>query len=218
MNAVAGIMRDRHGRVQRPIAIRGLIEWAFQRECASIDFDEVRTVSGGHRPGVGTEYLLMQRHNLGCQVDGGGRSEPHPDADLVASALAALPDAQGGRRMGVWIAELARAGMVPDWRRDAAASCRPLEWRQTKHGRFAKTRSIGVHCHVVRGRRVEVDVRVCPVGYSNTAQEIARARRLYLEWWGALLEVRRVFQVYGGLTSWYVTDEMPKMKPWQKTS
>ncbi|WP_026756684.1 hypothetical protein [Sediminimonas qiaohouensis] len=209
--------RPRQGAIKRDIDIRGLLEWAFQRELVSLDFDELATVSG-ERPGIGTEYILMQRHNLGCAVDGGGSSEPHPDADVVASALAALPEARGGRRMALWIAALARSGRAPDWMPGAKPRCVPVEWSKNRHGWRAKSEPCGSVNVVSRGRLRTVEVRHCPVTYSPTAQQIASARRAYLQWWGALQELRVSFQMYGGLTSFRVTDGMPPRMPWKKSS
>lgn len=201
----------------RDIDIRGLLEWAFQRELASLDFDELATVAG-ERPSIGTEYILMQRHNLGCSVDGGGSSEPHPDADVVASALAALPEARGGRRMALWIAALARAGRVPDWMPGAKPRCVPVEWKRCKHGVFAARqywRGPGRWPVTWLGRD---DGHVCLVTYENTARDVAAARRAYLQWWDALYELRVSFQVYGGLTAFRVTDGMPPRMPWKNSS
>lgn len=214
MSEMSAVRRDVHGRVRRPVSVLGLIEWAFQKEFATLDFDDLG--DGWSRPSVGTEYLLMKRQIIGCQIDGGGRSDPHPDADVVASALAALPDAFGGRRVALWVADLARAGTVPSWGQGLSPLCTAAEWRVTKHGRFAKTRRIGVHRYESRGRAREVEIRVCPVVYMHTAPEIARARRTYLQWWQALNEIRQNLVIYDNLTAWDVTQEMPAMRPWQK--
>ena len=61
----------------------------------------------------GLEYVLIQRARLGCQVDGGRYkigSYTHADAEVVAAILAGMPDALGGKRMAIRVAELARAG------------------------------------------------------------------------------------------------------------
>jgi hypothetical protein len=218
VNAMAQQVRATpRGASAREISILGLIEWAFQRECASLDLDELASTAG-ERPSVSPLWMLMQRHNLGCTVDGGGKSDPHPDADIVASALAALPDARGGRRMGIWIAELARAGLHPDWMKGAVTRCVPVEVQQHKHGTFAKSEACGSVKVTSRGRVREVELRWCPVTYTPTADRIAAARRAYLSWWDALHDLRFQFQTYGGLTSWRVTDDMPPRKPWVKSS
>jgi hypothetical protein len=205
------------GAAARDISILGLIEWAFQRECAQLDFDEMRSTAG-ERPAVSPLWVLAQQRHIGCKIDGGGKSEPHPDADIVASALAALPDARGGRRMGLWIAELARAGARPDWMKDAVTRCLPVEKHKNNYGWHAKSEPCGSLEVQSRGRNRVVELRWCPVTFSPTASQIASARRAYLNWWDALHDLRFTFQSYGGLTAWRVTDHMPPRKPWVKSS
>ena len=91
------------GAPARDISILGLIEWAFQRECASLDFDELASTAG-ERPQVSSLWVLAERRKIGGKIDGGGKTDRHPDADIVTSALAALPQARGGRAMAVTIA------------------------------------------------------------------------------------------------------------------
>ncbi|MGY9050246.1 hypothetical protein P775_09780 [Puniceibacterium antarcticum] len=208
-------VRPGRGNQRTRASIEQLLCWAFQREFASLDFDELASTSGTAPPGVGMEYIMIERARLGCRVDGGGRSEPHPDADAVASALAALPQGHGGRRVALWIAELARSGLTPDWHQDERPRCVPVAWRSCKHGDFAKTDVAGsVEVMGRKGLR-RVDLTVCPVTYVNTGREIAAARRDYLAWWGALLELRDTFRVYGGLTAFEVTEQMPPAAPWR---
>ena len=202
---------------KREVGVLQLIEWAFQREHARVEFDEVARETGP-RPGVDTVWHLMEGKRLGCRVDGGGRSDPHHDADIVASALAVLPEVYGGRRMALQIAELARAGQRPDWMGDARPRCEPIEWSNSKHGRFAyreQCRDIGSRwpADQVTGRD---DGFVCPVTYTNTARDVAAARRRYLAWHGALLELRHVFKI-SHLTSFVVTNCMPPLNPWKRS-
>lgn len=201
------------GRVE--IGIWSLLVWAFSREFASLDFDEVETEVGGNR-GFGMEYVLIERARLGCSPDGGGRSEPHPDADIVAAALMTLPEGCGGRRMAVTIAEFARSGRVPDCRMNARPTCAPVEWRNSKHGKFAAREfwtGRGRWPECVLGRDYGY---VCPVRYTDTAREVAQARRGYLAWWGALLHLRAVLAVDGQIGAFALTDEMPPREPWKK--
>lgn len=223
MNARYGFQAERgqgtatpRGAAPREISILGLIEWAFQRECASLDFDEMASTAG-ERPSVSPLWVLAERRHIGCKIDGGGTSEPHPDADIVASALAALPDARGGRRMAIWIAELARAGMRPDWMEGATTRCVPLDLGREKPGRPPKSEVCGTVEVVNRGRKRTVEMRWCPVTFTPTAQQIASARRSYLLWWDALHDLRVNMQ-HGGLSAWRVTNDMPPRKPWLKSS
>jgi len=202
---------------KREVGVLQLIEWAFQSEFASLDFDEIARETGA-RPGVDTVWHLMEGKLLGCRVDGGGRSDPHHDADIVASALAVLPEVYGGRRMAVQIAELARVGRCPDWMGDAQPNCEPINWRNSKHGRHAfreRCREVGSRWPApqVKGRD---DGFWCPVTYSNTARDVAAARRRYLAWHGALLELRHVFQIGCHLTSFVVSNRMPLLNPWKR--
>jgi hypothetical protein len=198
------------------VSILHLIEWAFQREKVRIEFDQ----GTQHRPqgalkGYGMEHILMRQAELGCRVDGGGTSEPHPDADAVADALAVLPEGHGGQRMAMRIGELARAGQVPSWHIPEKARVVPCEWRTTKHGTFAQTESAGMISYTSRGKLREVEVKYCPIIIQNHPGDAAALRREYLGWWGALLELRDTFRIYGGLTSYVVTEAMPPRTPWK---
>lgn len=202
---------------KQEVSIRALVEWAFQRELVGLDL----TGRGDIRLGYGyasATHAIIQHEQLGCRIDGGGTSPSHPDADMVADALAVLPESVGGQRMGLWIAELARAGQVPDWCPNPKPACRPVEWRQSKHGSFAKTMKIGEYRYTYRGRTRVCEVRVCPVRYTDTAQHVARARRQWLQWRAALLELKTTFQIYGGLSAFTVNDQLPPTRPWDRSS
>ena len=216
--------RLRRGKV-RLVSIRGLLEWAFQRELASLDFNEVQSSSGWLPSSVSMEYRMMEQAKLGCRVDGGGRSDPHPDADIVVSALAALPQALGGRRTAMWIAELARAGREPDWMPDARPRLVPGDTHTNRHGTFARTEDaagLGAAGWPRQPRRNRKGVVVydrvlfCPARWYPTGSQIAAARRAYLQWWSVLLELRNTFQIHNNLSAHVVTDDMPVMSPWKK--
>ncbi|MBV7408192.1 hypothetical protein [Maritimibacter sp. DP1N21-5] len=200
-----------------------LVQWAFQRECARLEFDEIDRITGA-RPGFGTEFVMIERARLGCKVDGGGRSEPHPDADVVAAAVAALPVVHGGRSMAVHIAEAARAGMMPDAMVGAVPRAWPAGKRDHGPGRPSKVAdaadlgSLGwPHQRRVnrRGVRVVEPVQFCPVVWSPTSSQIGAARRGYLAFWGALAEVRDNLRIGRGLSCFDVTLAMPPKMPWK---
>ena len=199
----------------KEVSILELIEWAFQREKVSIEFDQVRASMPGQLPGFGMEWVMIERAKLGCRVDGGGRSDPHPDAEAVADALAQLPEGVGGRRMALTIAELARAGQPHGWGARAAPQVQPRAWRETKHGRFAETERCGLVRYRSRGKDREVEARWCPITIENHPRDEARARRAYLLWWSALRELRDTFRVYGGLTGHSVSLRLPSHLPWK---
>jgi hypothetical protein len=203
---------DRMTRVvRREMSVKAAIDWAFGVELAHLDFDAV-----GHewdRPGCDTIWRLMQRRDLGCKIDGGGRSLPHDDAEIIASFVAALPESCGGKGMAIQIAELGRTGSVPDWMPDATPRCVPRAWRSTKHGSFAKTEVIGQVAWRYRGREVKRDVVICPVTYMPTASQIGAARRNYLAWWGALLHLQTDL-ANARLRTVIITQAMPCLAPW----
>ena len=207
------IERGACASVKPEISIQRLLEWAFARECAQLDFDELGSTSGA-MPGFGMEYVLLQRQMLGCQVDGGGRSAPHDDAEVVASLVSALPVALGGPWMAARIAEHARIGRAPDWMPDAEPKCIPKGWRMTRYGARAVSVPCGQVAYVHRGRRRVSEVRCCPVTYVPTAGQIGAARRLYLLWWNALLDLRVQLARAGVLGGWKLTGEMPARMPW----
>ena len=207
-----GLARPRRGAVV-DVGIWDLVQWAFQVEGASLNFDEV-----GVRRNVGIEWILIEQARLGCRPDGGGRSDPHPDADVVASALAVLPEAYGGPGMAIAIAEGARLGQVPDWRPSPSPRCEPSGWRQTKHGTFAVRR---LWTGPGRTYTTEAQQRkgygfACPVFFRDTATEIGRARRAYLQWWSALNEVRHCLTIGLSLSAFRLSDAMPDLQPWKK--
>lgn len=201
------------GRATRkPIGVWPLIQWAFRDECASLDLGEgPRTISG-------TGYVMAQLE-VG-RVDGGGHSLPHHDADLVADALAQLPEARGGRRMAIWIAELARAGAEPDWMPDARPKIMAQDTHTNRWGVRAKTANTGetVARRNKKGVIVRDPVKYCPVIIRPTVCDIARARRQWLQWWDALWEVRETFRIHDCLTCHDVTDAMPDRTPWEKSA
>ncbi|WOI30055.1 hypothetical protein [Sulfitobacter dubius] len=215
MMQMAPLKAEAMGRVRKPISIQRLLEWAFADECASIDFEDEGTLAPGYGQ-ASNAYRIEQRGLLGCKIDGGGRSYPDHDADIVASAVAVLPEGCGGRRMAVQIAELARARAVPEAYVGAVTRCEPIGWRENQNGRRAVTETLGqvVDCS---GRKVKRhDIRVCPVVFRPAADQIAAARRNYLQWWSALLELRFCLQIQNDMSRWNVTHELPARTPWKK--
>lgn len=202
---------------KQSISILDLLHWAFVRECAQLNFDEFDRVDFA-ASNYGIEHVIWQNHLIGCRVDGGGRSDPHPDAELVADAVMNLPEAFGGRRMALQIAELSRSGLHPEWRGAAKPSCRPVEWKNTKEGPHAKTDRSTVWVYEYRGKTRRYESRVCPVQYMDLASDVMAARRRYQLWYHALWELRTTFQMWSNLSCWTVSDEMPDRAPWQKTS
>ncbi len=196
---------------RREMSIRAALEWAFGAERVAVEFDEINDAP----PATDTIYRLMRQGALGCKIDGGGRSFGHHDAEIIASFVARLPVEHGGKGMAVQVANLARAGVVPDWMPGAVPRCVPREWRLTKHGDFARTEVVGKGEIEFGGRKVRYDMTACPVTYAPSAAQIAAARRDYLLWWGALLHLRHELHHFGGLTSIALTQDMPPLSPWR---
>ncbi|QOL79666.1 hypothetical protein [Pseudooceanicola spongiae] len=113
--------------------------------------------------------------------------------------------AEDGQRKLDRIGELARAGQAPSWHLPEKTRVVSCEWRTTKHGTFAQTESAGMLSYVSLGKLREVEVKYCPITNQNRPGDAAALRREDLAWWGALLELRDSFRIYGGLTSYVVT-------------
>lgn len=216
------VLRDpalRGGAAKRRMGIQQALEWAFGKECARLDL-ETLDPENVYRPAVGSEWLIWQRHMLGATVDEGGGSwggsAPHHDAEVIAAFVANLAPGNGGRGMAIRVAELARAGVTPDWMPEARTRCVPVAWRNSKHGPFARTEVVETIETLHRGRRTRRDVVCCPVTYTPTGSQIAAARRGYLDWWGALLALSSDLRGCGLLGRVEVTDVMPPMTPWRR--
>jgi hypothetical protein len=104
-------------KIKFAMGVQAALEWAFRIEKAQLELPPPKEVTK-EGFGFGLEYVLLQRAALGCKVDGGQHkigSYTHPDAEVIAAAVAGMPESLGGIRMAIQVAELARAGMTPDW-------------------------------------------------------------------------------------------------------
>jgi thiazole synthase ThiGH ThiG subunit len=165
------------------------------------------------------EYVLAQRAALGTAVDGGRYklgSYTHPDAEVIAAIVAGLPDSLGGKRMAIRVAELARAGMTPDWMPGVVPRCVPQDVRENQHGTKAVTIVVGTERVWSRGKWRTVEVRACPVTWRPYPEQIEAARRAYHEWWLALEYLRDELPTVGLLREVEVTGSMPKCQPWEQ--
>src|SRR5690606_32322933 len=168
--------------------------------------------------GFGLEYVLLQRAALGCRIDGGQHKiggNTHHDAEVIAATVAGMPDSMGGKRMAIRMAELARAGLTPDWMPGAAPRCVPAEVKRNQHGERASTIVVGTERVVSRGKWRTVEVLACPVTFAPHPQQIEAARRAYEDWWQALGCVRDGLIAGGMLREVEVTTTMPKERPWE---
>ncbi len=206
----------RSGRIKRALGVQVALEWAFRIEKAQLELQPPKNVSE-EGFGFGLEYVLLQRAALGCKVDGGQHkmgSYTHPDAEVIAATVAGMPDRLGGIRMAIRVAELARAGLTPDWMPGVVPCCVPVETRQNQHGVRAVTEVVGTERILSRGRWRTVDVLACPVTWRPHPEQIASARRGYEDWWQALDWVQDGLVVGGMMREVEVTAAMPKVRPW----
>ncbi len=91
-----------------------------------------------------------------------------------------------GRDRRFWSAELARAGLTPDWMPGAVPRCVPVEIRRNQHGERTRTEVVGIERVQYRGRRRTVEVLACPVMWRPHPEQITGARRSYEDWWRPL--------------------------------
>lgn len=199
-------------RERRHVSVEAILRWAFGVEYASLDLPS-EGEQGWSAPGRGIEAVLLERAQLGVQVEGGGRSWPHEDADQVASAVQVV-GSQLGWRTAIRIAELARAGQREDWMPGAVPRCVPVEWRPCKHGMRARTEVVGREVVVHRGQRRTVERRCCPVTFDPHPRKIEAAREGYNRWWHGIAAVRQVLLREGRLVDHVLTGELPPAAPW----
>lgn len=163
------------------------------------------------------EYVLLQRAALGCQVDGGQHKiggYTHEDAEVIAATVAEIPESVGGKRMAIRVAELARAGLTPDWMPGAVPRCVPVDIKRNRHGDRAVSVVVGTERVLVRGKWRSVEVRACPVTFRPDGRQIDAARRAYDEWWQALTWLHDALLAGGLLREIGLTAAVPKRCPW----
>jgi hypothetical protein len=205
------------GRPKRTMSVQQALEWAFRAEHAQLELPQPPDLERGKGFGFGLEYVLLQRAALGCKVDGGQYkmgSYTHEDAEVIAATVAALPDNLGGKRMAIRVAELARAGLTPDWMPGAVPRCVPVETKRNRHGDRASTIVVGTERVLSRGKWRTVEVMACPVTYSPHPQQIEAARQAFEAWWWALDWVRDGLRTGAMLRDLEVTPTMPRARPW----
>jgi len=216
MSMQGRIGHARGAKRKRALGVQAALEWAFRVEKAQL---ELPLPKGATEEGFGfgLEYVLMQRAALGCKVDGGQHkmgSYTHPDAEVIAATVAGMPDSLGGIRMAISVAELARAGMTPDWMPGAVPRCVPVDMKRNRHGDRAVSVVVGTEKVLVRGKWQTVEVRACPVTWRPHPEQITAARRGYEDWWRALDWVRDGLVAGRMLREMEVTAVRPKVRPW----
>ena len=205
------------GKATRAMSVQQALEWAFRVEKAQLELPEPSDPERGPGVGFGLEYVLMQRAALGCRVDGGRYKMgdyTHEDAEVIAAAVAGMPDSLGGKRMAIRVAELARAGLTPDWMPGAVPRCVPVDTRRNRHGDRAVSVVVGTAQVLIRRKWRTVEVRACPVTFSPHPEQIEAARKAYKDWWQALGWVRDGLADGGMLREVEVKGVLPKARPW----
>jgi hypothetical protein len=206
-------------RLKRALGVQAALEWAFRVEQAQLELPLPKDADA-EGFGFGLEYVLLQRAALGCKVDGGQHkmgTYTHPDAEVIAATVAGMPLSLGGIRMAIQMAELARAGLTPDWMPGVVPRCVPMETKNNQHGERATTIVVGTERVKTRGKWRTVDVLACPVTWRPHPEQIASARRGYADWWQALDWVRDGLIVGRMLREVDVTTTMPRVCPWENT-
>lgn len=195
--------------------VQHLLEWAFGVEKASLGGNEIAAIGAVGPRSHGMEWVLIQRAMLGgVEIDTSrGQSLPADDAEIIA----AIVHGELSPWMASIVAEHAATGSTPDWMPGATPRCVPREWHINRHGRRATTEPCG-HDMVPtrRGRPRRIERRWCPVTYTPSAQEIAGARRRYLSWHNALVQVRDALKEIK-LERHEVTDSLPPLTPWKRS-
>ena len=208
-------------RAKRAMGVQQALEWAFRVEKAQLELPPPSDIEE-EGFGFGLEYVLLQRAALGCKVDGGRHKiggHIHEDAEVIAATVAGMPDSLGGKRMAIRVAELARAGLTPDWMPGAVPRCVPVDVKQNQHGKRASTIVAGTERIRVRGASPRgtwktIEILACPVTFSPHPHQIEAARRAYDEWWQALGWVRDGLIESKMLREVAVTVGMPRCTPW----
>jgi hypothetical protein len=214
-------MQERIGRisgtkVKRPLGVQAALEWAFRVERAQLELPVPKNTSD-EGFGFGLEYVLLQRGALGCKVDGGQHkmgSYTHADAEVIAATVAGMPDSLGGIRMAISLAEMAQAGITPNWMPGAVPHCVPVDIKRNRHGDRAVSVVVGTERVMVSGKWRTIEVRACPVTWRPHPEQITSARRGYEDWWQALDWVRDGLVAGGMLRETLVGAAMPKVRPW----
>lgn len=220
MSAMTKRLKPPFRSVVRELGVWDALQWTFGTECAAMDADELGASSGGQRPALSMEAILEQRFMLGgVKIDTSpGRSDPAEDAEVIASVVRS----QLTWHDAVWIADLARAGRMPNAMVGEVPRLLPEEWHGNRHGwrgKASDSAELGdqgwrpVPRRNRKGVIVRDEVRYTPCTWTPTASQIGAARRRYLDWWGHLLTLQIAFRSVG-LQRIRITRAMPPMTPW----
>lgn len=213
---------------KRPLSIRMALEWAYMTEYAQVDLSDDRSHL---RPSVGIEWVMLERLKVSnYRITGGGRSDPHPDAEIINAGITALGQMKGFRWLALFIAEHAANGSTPDWMQGEQPKIEPAEWKRgSKHARMAKSEILRRYHvstwhphpknpkHRVQ-RRAEVIEEWTPCIWTTTMQEIEACRSTYDQWRVGLQFLRDKLKRDGDLETISLTDHLPVNRPWLQGS
>lgn len=214
----ANTNRTASGRPKREMTVQQALEWTFRVEKAQLELPPPSDSEGAEAKGYGLEYVLLRQAQLGTKVDGGRfkrDSYTHEDAEVIAATLLMLPDALGGKRMAIRMAELARADITPDWMPSVVPQCLPRGTRKNQHGVRAVTEVVGTERVLSRGKWRTVEVLVCPVIWRPHQEQIDAARRGYQDWVKALGWVSEALRGSELMREVVVLEGLPKGRPWE---
>lgn len=118
--------------------------------------------------------------------------------------------------MAIRVAELARAGLTPNWMPGAVPRCVPVNLKRNQHGERASNIVVGTERILARGKWRTVEVLACAVTFSPHPHQIEAARCAYDDWWQALGWIHDGLISGALLRDVHVTAAMPKVQPWDK--
>lgn len=212
------------------MSIRLALEWAFMTEYASLDLGDNLSNT---QVGVDTLYKLIQRNRLGfVRIDGGGKSMPHDDAELISASLTKLAIVSQNRSLALLVADCARLGRPVDWMEGAVPKIEPAEWKSRRgfsKGDMAKETVLRKYTIAKKvphprnpeksiTRKSKVEEAWCPCIWTTTLQEIETARQNYTQWVSALGWIRDDLIKSGDLETISLTDRLPVACPWGQAS
>lgn len=213
---------------KRSLPIQALLEWAFRKECVSLELPGPERYT--ERPSFGMEYVLIERARLGgVKIDGGGglkHKDTHEDAEAIAAIVSNLPESLGGRRMALCVAECARSGLTPDWMPGAHPKIEPAQWCRPRGRWQGKTEKIGVYVEVfhrphprnpkrVRKYEKRHDIMWTPITWAIHPKTISAARAEYEAWRAALGYCRDALIASRVMRDSTVTGALPAARPWE---
>lgn len=211
---------------KRKLSIRLALEWAFMTEYVGLDLGDHLVKD---QVGIDTLYRLIERNRLGfVKIDGGGKSLPHDDAEIISASITKLSIISRNRGLALTVADCARFGKSVDWMEGAKPKIEPAEWKPMRgfsKGHMAKEEvlrryTIATDRPHPRNPKKMVTYRStredswCPCIWTTSLQEIETARDDYRKWVSALRWLRDDLKSHGNLETIELTQRLPATDPW----